>query len=153
MTGLELKIAREILGLSQEEAAEHIGKVSRRSWSYWEVGRSAIKPDVAEFLQKLMKRRQDIIKQFTESKAAANAQDVVVIYYREVEDCPSFLDWKFSQSLARTLSIDFGVSLVDFDRSSFEQFRQGFGLEDTPAARSEWAVYQHSHQKSLAKND
>ncbi|STP02639.1 hypothetical protein [Haemophilus parainfluenzae] len=33
MTPLELKVARKLLGLSTVEAAEHIGQVSKRSWS------------------------------------------------------------------------------------------------------------------------
>ncbi|HGO5855305.1 TPA: helix-turn-helix domain-containing protein [Mannheimia haemolytica] len=146
MKGLELRLARETLGLSQYEAAEHIGRVHQRSWSFWETGRAQVKPDVAEFMRKLINRRHEVIRQFANSQTAGDAKKVVIVYYNSPEHCQSFIDWKFSQSLARTLAIDFGATLVEFDKQSFDEFCQGFGLPDTPATRSEWAVYQHSSQ-------
>ncbi|QNS14582.1 DUF1870 family protein [Mannheimia bovis] len=148
MTGLELKLARELLGLSQYEAAEHIGKVHQRSWAFWEAGRTPVKADVAEFMRKLIHHRHEVIKQFSNSKAAGDSQKVVIVYYNTPEHCQSFLDWKFSQSLARTLAIDFGAVLVDFDKKSFDEFCKGFNLKDTPATRSEWAVYQNSAKEN-----
>lgn len=148
MTGLELKLAREILGLSQYEAAEHIGKVHQRSWAYWESGRSPVKDDVSQFVRMLLERRKQIISEFYNHQQAQPAQKVVVVYYDSPEHCDSFLDWKFRQSLARTLSIDFDAVLVDFDKTSFAEYCKGFGLDDTPAARSEWAVYQNSAKEN-----
>lgn len=144
MNGIQLKLARELLGLSQVEAAEHIGKVNQRAWAYWEAGRSPVKPDVAQLLNQLLSRRRQILKQFITSQENEPAHKVVVVYYNTPEYCQSYLDWKFSQSLARTLAFDFGAVLVDFDKASFDEFCRGFGLEDTPASRSEWAVWQNS---------
>lgn len=144
MNGLELRLARETLGLSQYEAAEHIGKVNQRTWAYWESGRSPVKDDVAKFMQNLLERRITIIREFAASEMAENAKKIVVIYYNTPEHCSSFLDWKFSQSLARTLSMDFGATLIEFDKVSFDEYCQGLNLEDTPATRSEWAIYQSS---------
>lgn len=144
MTGLQLKLARELLGLSQYEAAEHIGKVHQRSWAFWESGRSAVKPDVAQFVKALLNRRKEIIREFVQGEMAKNADQVVVVYYSTPEHCQSFLDWKFSQSLARTLHLDFGAKLVEFDKRSFDEYCQGFNLQDTPSVRSEWAIFQSS---------
>lgn len=143
MTGLELKLARETLGLSQYEAAEHIGKVHQRSWAFWESGRNAIKNDVVATVEGLLERRRLIIREFY------NQQEIQpIIYYNSPEYCQSYLDWKFSQSLARTLAIDFNAELVEFDKRSFDEFCAGFKMEDTPATRSEWAVYQNSAKEN-----
>lgn len=148
MNGLQLKLSREILGLSQQEAAEHIGKVSQRSWAYWESGRSQIKEDVAQLVRTLLERRKQVISEFYNHQQEQPAQKVVVVYYDSPEHCDSFLDWKFSQSLARTLHLDFGAKLVEFDKRSFDEYCQGFNLQDTPATRSEWAVYQYNAKNS-----
>lgn len=148
MTGLELKLARELLGLSQYEAAEHIGKVHQRTWAFWETGRSAVKSDVATTIEMLLERRKQIIREFYNHQEEQPANKIVLVYYNSPEYCQSYLDWKFSQSLARTLAIDFGVELVEFDKDSFDEFCTGFKLEDTPATRSEWAVYQNSAKEN-----
>lgn len=144
MTGLELKLSRELLGLSQYEAAEHIGKVHQRTWAFWETGRTPVKADVAEFMQNLLNRRHEIIKQFSNSQAVEDAHKVVVVYYDTPEFCASYLDWRFSQSIARTLALDFGVSLVVFNNNSFLDFCKKENLKDTTENRSLWAVLEHS---------
>ena len=58
MTPLELKVARKLLGLSTVEAAEHIGKVSKRSWEYWENGQRTIKPDVEELINSCLQEEE-----------------------------------------------------------------------------------------------
>lgn len=144
MNGLELKLARETLGLSQYEAAEHIGKVNQRSWAYWESGRTPVKEDVAQLINRLIEQRKRIVQEYCNHQQAQPASKVVIVYYDSPKYCASFLDWKFRQSLARTLAIDFGAVLVDFDKNSFDAFCQKHNLQDTPATRSEWAICQSS---------
>lgn len=144
MNGLQLKLSRELLGLSQQEAAEHIGKVSQRSWAFWESGRTPVKEDVVKFVKMLLSRRNQVIQEFKNLQKDDPAQKVVIVYYDTPEYCQSYLEWRFSQSLARTLAVDFNVALVKFDKHSFDEYCKGFNLTDTPAARSEWAVFQHS---------
>lgn len=139
MKGIELQIARKLLGLSVLEAADHIGKVSKRSWEYWENEERIIKPDVAVFMQSLIKKRQEILKFATEK--SEDIKKTAVIYYRTPEYCQGIVDWRFSQSLATTLAVDYGVKLVEFDFEDYENYRQKEGLEDNQQTRSMWAAF------------
>lgn len=140
MKNFELKIAREILGLTQAEAAKEIGNVSVRSWNYWESNDRAIPTDVQARVNHLLARRKEIISLFLEKQDIA--KQTVVIYYNTPDYCNGILDWRFSQSLARTLSIDFGASLVEFDPVSYFEWLDGKKIPDSQTARSEWAVHQ-----------
>ncbi|MGV6475553.1 DUF1870 family protein [Azotobacter beijerinckii] len=46
MNNSELQAIRKLLMLDVREAAEEIGKVSVRSWQYWEAGRSKVPVDI-----------------------------------------------------------------------------------------------------------
>ncbi len=138
MTPLELKVARKLLGLSTVEAAEHIGKVSKRSWEYWENGQRTIKSDVEELINCLLARRREIIAEVY--NMGENAKGISVIYYKTPEHCESVLEWRFSQSLASTLSLDFGARLVEFDKKDFEKFINENMLLDSKPSRAMWAA-------------
>lgn len=62
MTGKELQALRKFLLLDVKEAADIIGKVSPRSWQYWEAGRSSVPDDVADKMNGLLGQRQMIIE-------------------------------------------------------------------------------------------
>ena len=138
MTPLELKVARKLLGLSTVEAAEHIGKVSKRSWEYWENGQRTIKPDVEELINSLLARRREIIAEVY--SMGENAKGISVIYYKTPEYCESILEWRFSQSLASTLSLDFGARLIEFDEQEFDKFISENNLIDNKQSRAAWAA-------------
>ena len=138
MTPLELKVARKLLGLSTVEAAEHIGKVSKRSWEYWENGQRTIKPDVEELINSLLARRKKFIAEVY--NMGENTKSISVIYYKTPEHCESVLEWRFSQSLASTLSLDFGARLVEFDEKDFEKFVNENMLLDSKQSRAMWAA-------------
>lgn len=138
MTPLELKVARKLLGLSTVEAAEHIGKVSKRSWEYWENGQRTIKPDVEELINSLLARRREIISEVY--NMGENAKGISVIYYKTPEYCESVLEWRFSQSLASTLSLDFGAKLIEFDKQDFDKFISENNLIDNKQSRAAWAA-------------
>ena len=138
MTPLELKVARKLLGLSTVEAAEHIGKVSKRSWEYWENGQRTIKPDVEELINTLLAIRREIISEVY--NMGENAKGISVIYYKTPEYCESVLEWRFSQSLASTLSLDFGARLVEFDKRDFDKFINKNMLLDSKTSRAMWAA-------------
>ena len=138
MTPLELKVARKLLGLSTVEAAEHIGKVSKRSWEYWENGQRTIKPDVEELIKSLLSRRREIIAEVY--NMGEKAKSISVIYYKTPEHCESVLEWRFSQSIASTLSLDFGARLIEFDKQDFERFLNENKLEDSKPSRAMWAA-------------
>ena len=138
MTPLELKVARKLLGLSTVEAAEHIGKVSKRSWEYWENGQRTIKPDVEELINSLLARRREIISEVY--NMGENAKGISVIYYKTPEYCESVIEWRFSQSLASTLLLDFGARLVEFDKRDFDKFINKNMLLDSKTSRAMWAA-------------
>lgn len=138
MNGLELKLARQLLGLSVAECAEHIGKVAKRSWEYWESERNPIKEDVAEYMNMLLTRRREIIKQVADM--GDNAKRIAVIYYKTPEHCDSVIEWRFTQTLCATLALDFGAKLVDFDPKDYQRFCLKNKLEDNKANRATWAA-------------
>lgn len=138
MTPLELKVARKLLGLSTVEAAEYIGKVSKRSWEYWENGQRTIKPDVEELINSLLARRREIIAEVY--NMGENAKGISVIYYKTPEYCESVLEWRFSQSLASTLSLDFGARLIEFNKQDFDVFISKNNLVDNKQSRAAWAA-------------
>lgn len=140
MKGFELKIARELLGLSTTEAAEHIGKVNRRAWLYWESSERNVPADVASIMQRLVSRHREIMQ----IALSQEIEKMNVIYYGTPEFCENVLDWRFSQSLARTLALDFGANLVLFDKAQFDKFCKDNNLTDSKATRSYWATTQKS---------
>lgn len=139
MEGLELKCARLLIGLSQDEAAKQIGEVSQRSWAYWESGERTIPQDVAEQMRELINRRKAIIQQFKE--LSEDKAQIVVIFYESPQDAgQTLLEMRFNNSLAAMLAIDYGVNVVRFDPEDYVNWLTENGLVDSPAKRSQWAV-------------
>lgn len=136
MTPLELRIAREHLGLTVSEAAEHIGGVTTRSWNYFENGERSIKPDIEQKILCLLERRKEILSEFTKTDAA----QIAVIYYGTPDHCDSVLEWRFSQSLARTLFHDHGARIVVFSDDYFKWLN---GREDSKQMRARWSAQSH----------
>ncbi|HII3710083.1 TPA: helix-turn-helix domain-containing protein [Pasteurella multocida] len=146
MDGLELKCARLLLGLSQEEAAKQIGLVTQRSWAYWESGERTIPLDVADQVQELINRRKAIIQQFKE--LSENKAKIVVIFYESPQDAgQTLLEMRFNNSLAATLAIDYGVNVVRYNPVDYVNWLTENGLVDSPAKRSEWSVDYFLRQK------
>jgi hypothetical protein len=57
INGRELQAARKLLMMDASEAAEEIGKVSVRTWQYWEAGRTRVPTDVAIEVEALLEVR------------------------------------------------------------------------------------------------
>lgn len=95
MTGKELQAMRKFLLLDVKEAADIIGKVSPRSWQYWEAGRSSVPDDVADKMNGLLSYRQMIIENI-EAQAEAHSSnpaqedgDRMIMPY-----CPTLADYQ-----------------------------------------------------------
>nr|WP_314738696.1 DUF1870 family protein [uncultured Haemophilus sp.] len=146
MRGFELQIARKLLGLSIAEAAEYIGQVSKRSWEYWEREERPIKEDVKEKIKSLLERRKQVLKMVIEQ--GENAHKIAVIYYNTPEYCASVLEWRFTQSLASTIALDFGASLVEFDYKDYKNFCEKQKLEDNQQSRSMWAAWKSGNKNN-----
>ncbi len=145
MDGLELKCARLLLGLSQEEAAKQIGLVTQRSWAYWESGERTIPQDVAEEVQELIERRKTILEQV--ASFGENKKEVVIFYESPQDAGMSLLEVRFNNILAATLAMDYGVNVVRYNPVDYINWLTENGLVDSPSKRSEWSVDYFLRQK------
>lgn len=87
MNSATLKTLRELVGLSQQQAADLVG-VSLRSWQYWEspTGPNA-KPDVAAALVGRLTRIQDVVDSIPDyNRMSEPPTEVVVTRYRSEAD-------------------------------------------------------------------
>jgi hypothetical protein len=100
----ELQACRKLLMLDVSEAAELIGKVSNRTWQYWESGRSQVPADVDEVIYASIQRRNDLVTEYTQWQLDNNSALLTMSYYHTfdlyVADHPgtSKLDWRIHQS-------------------------------------------------------
>jgi hypothetical protein len=86
------------------EAAELIGKVSNRTWQYWESGRSPVPGDVDEAVYAAIQRRNDLVGEYTQWQFDNEGQLLNMGYYHTFEQYQvehkgaSKLDWRIHQS-------------------------------------------------------
>lgn len=108
MTGKELQALRKFCMLDVREAAEIIGKVSARSWQYWEAGRSPVPDDVQDMMNGLMTQRQYMLED-AEMDAEAAGGTVSLPFYVTYEEYArehpgqGVIPWRLSQSVAGEL--------------------------------------------------
>lgn len=150
MKPIELKAARELLCLTQPEAARYLADdVSLRTWQYFETGKIKIKQELIDRVNFLLNRRREVLRE-VQSKMLhpeADLKQIAVIYYEDASDCANVLEWRFSQSLAKTLALDYGAKLVKFDQREYTAWLaanliNGNPMEDTPENRATWAGLQ-----------
>lgn len=148
MNHIELKTARILLGLTLQDAAEHIGKMKQRSWEFLEQGKRPIPDDVVRTMCFLIKRRREILTAIQEKmlREDGDLTRIAVVYYLNPNHCESILDWRFSQSLAMTLAHDYGAHLVEFNEEEYSSWLINNGMIDSKEKRSEWATYHVKQQ-------
>ena len=104
LTNSELQACRKLLMLDVAEAAELIGKVSNRTWQYWESGRSQVPVDVDEEMYTAIQRRNDLITKYTQWQMDNDGETLQMRYYHTFEQYEadhkkaSKLDWRIHQS-------------------------------------------------------
>ncbi|WP_277810674.1 DUF1870 family protein [Chromohalobacter canadensis] len=116
MNGKELQALRKFLMLDVREAAEIIGKVSPRSWQYWESGRSSVPDDVEDKMNGALTLRQSIIDRLEQDieEHGGNPQDehgdrLKVPYYHALSEFQAdhpdqgTLPWRAHQSAVAEL--------------------------------------------------
>lgn len=114
MNNKELQAARKLLMLDVSEAAEHVGRVSPRSWQYWESGRSAVPDDVANEIAMLLKMRGDMIAQAFEDAPTAH---MTLRYFNSLAEFVhahpdgNTLGWRLHQSVAAHYYADGSANL------------------------------------------
>lgn len=72
MNGKELQVLRKYLMLDVSEASEVIGKVSKRSWQYWEAGRSLVPDDVADKILGVLSQQRLLLERLEQDALAAS---------------------------------------------------------------------------------
>lgn len=109
MNGRELQAARKLLMMDASEAATEIGKVSVRTWQYWEAGRSPVPADVRVRIEELLEVRLERIGAVDDLLAALPEGEALNLRY-----CLSFEEYQAenpgaSRSLWR---IDQGIAAM-----------------------------------------
>ncbi len=103
MTNLELKQLRQLLFLSQSEAAEHIAQVETRTWQRWEKGDRAIPLGVAQQMQMLALTRQNLLSVSPDFSHYNYQYFDSIDEYAQESGVHSVIKWRLSQSVAAQL--------------------------------------------------
>lgn len=92
----ELQAMRKLLMLDVSEAAQWIGKVSNRTWQYWEAGRNKVPDDVDMEMYALIQQRNELIEELGDQNTLP--------YYHAFEDYQAAypdhnpMQWRLHQS-------------------------------------------------------
>lgn len=103
MNNFELKQLRQLLFLSQAEAAKYIGDVEPRSWQRWEKGTSPIPTDVISQMQMLSLTRQDLLDSLPDFDHYNYKYFDTLEEYATESGINSIVKWRLSQSVAAQL--------------------------------------------------
>lgn len=116
MNNKELQAARKLLMLDVSEAAELIGKVSARTWQYWESGRNAVPDDVDVEMHALLSIRGEMINRITDSLPDDCAVDLP--FHTSFETFSTAnpgknrVQWRLEQSVAALFYTEGNANLV-----------------------------------------
>lgn len=125
LNSFELQAVRKLLMLDVSEAAECIGKVSNRTWQYWEAGKYNIPTDVDMEMYGLCQMRNDVLDKTLESQFDNEAlkfdEPPEIKWYHDFEafliDYPSSnkVAWRMHQSVCAALFIESNESVLSAD--------------------------------------
>ncbi len=119
LNNFELQAVRRLLCLDVKEAAELVGKVSARTWQYWESGRSQVPDDVETEMYALTSQRNQVI-----NAVCAELQDKevgAIRWYHTFEhfavDFPNGnkVAWRLHQSVCAYLFCEGGEVALNAD--------------------------------------
>lgn len=119
MNCYELQALRKLFMLDVSEAAELIGKVSNRTWQYWEADRSPVPDDVAEEMMLWNCWRDDLLDIRIDQCKAEDEEPIKLNYYKTLDDFEkrtgkrNVITWRLSQSIAAQLYSERLCNLVD----------------------------------------
>ncbi|NRB79163.1 MAG: DUF1870 family protein [Saccharospirillaceae bacterium] len=121
MNCYELQALRKLFMLDVKEAAELIGKVSARTWQYWESDRSPVPDDVAEEMLFWNGWRDDCFAARLEQCNPQNSGEdrIKLNYYKTLDDFEvvtgkrNVITWRLSQSVAAQLYSERLADLVE----------------------------------------
>lgn len=121
MNHCELQALRKLLMIDVSEAAEHIGKVSARTWQYWESSRYKIPEDVIVAVKLLVQKRQVLLDQLKNKCEVAlkKSQHYNIPYYQtfasfqEKHTKSDAVTWRIHQSVAAAILATLDIGLKD----------------------------------------
>ena len=120
MNNLELQAARKLLMMDVSEAAAEIGKVSPRTWQYWESGRSKVPTDVALEIEALLEVRLERIGAIDDQLAALPQGGVLSLPYHLAYETyaaanpeASRVLWRIDQSIAAMYYTEGHAELIE----------------------------------------
>lgn len=127
MSAADCQALRQLLLLTQAEAAAWVGEVSERSWQYWESGRRLVPEDVGRTLRSIAAAR---VKSVDAAIAQIEAGSrPVSVWYQTADDWKwraspkdDAWAWKLHNSVVSELAGRGLVELVGFDSSDFVQW-------------------------------
>lgn len=120
MNHCELQALRKMLMIDVSEAAEYIGKVSARTWQYWESEKYRIPEDVALLMKNLTHQRQELVSKLkNESETLLKSGQTAIPYYRTFEDFQkkhansNVILWRIHQSATASVFAALNISLKE----------------------------------------
>lgn len=119
MNNLELQALRKLFMLDVSEAAEFIGKVSPRSWQYWEAGRSLVPQDVSNQMTDYAQIRDDLLARRLEQ--CIPDERIKLNFYQNIDEFEAttgkrnVVMWRLTQSVAAQLYAEGLAELVKSD--------------------------------------
>lgn len=111
MTNLELKQLRQLLFLSQSEAAEHIAQVETRTWQRWEKGDRAIPLGITQQMQMLALTRYELLSVEPDFSHYNYQYFDSIDEYAQISGVRSVINWRLSQSVAAQLFSEKSASI------------------------------------------
>lgn len=120
MNHCELQALRKLLMIDVSEAAEHIGKVSARTWQYWESSRYNIPEDVIADMSQLKLKRKNMVEQLNAKHQMKSSRGgrLAIPYYQHFAAFQAkfpkgnVIDWRLHQSVS--------AALFESDKASLE---------------------------------
>lgn len=132
MSASECQALRQLLLLTQHEAATWIGNVSERSWQYWESGKRPVPEDVSKLLRSIVAVRGESVDAAI-SQIEAGSRPVAV-WYQTADDwkwtsTPSdkAWAWKLHNSVLAELAGRGRIALIGFDEAAFMEWCKNNG--------------------------
>ncbi|EPH2696665.1 DUF1870 family protein [Klebsiella aerogenes] len=108
MKNYELQALRKLLMLSVAEAAIHLGKVTVRTWQYWESGSHAVPEYVSARIRELVEMRaQSLVTRTLVLDHQGTKMEIA--YYHTIDEFEfatrqrNIVIWRLSQSIAVAL--------------------------------------------------
>lgn len=139
MNNHELRMYRNVFGLSEAEAATCLGEgMGKKTWGFYErhhITNYGVKPYIARNMKNWLAWRKNFILEVLKHKTTSTP----IVHYSDQNDFSDILHFKAHYSATTTLNIDYGYNLIVFDKAEYAQFIEELKLEDNEESKQRWA--------------